>query len=909
MQELEKSYDASKVEANIYKQWLDSGYFNPDNLTCEKDAKHYNITLPPPNVTGTLHLGHALMLVVEDALIRFKRMQGDRTLWLPGTDHAAIATQSKVEAELQKKEGLSRHDLGREEFLKRVEAFAQNSHSTITAQMKAMGASVDWSRESYTLDQTRSRAVKTAFRRMYDLGLIYQGLRIVNWDVKGQTTISDDEIIREDRPGKLYTFRYSKDFPIAISTSRPETKVGDSAVAVHPEDTRYTQFIGKEYDVLFCGTKLHIKIVADESVDPLFGTGALGVTPAHSSIDWDIAQKNNLPHKQIIDERGRMLVEGSDLHGKKVLEGREFVVEWLKSQELLEKEEDIVQSMALAERTKGIIEPLPKEQWFIDVNREFSLPHSEISGIETGELVSLKRLMRHVVESGQIKIVPEHFEKIYYHWIDNLRDWCISRQIWYGHRVPVWYDSEGKHALPEEKTIHLARHAQCEGNAANILPGPDSKLTDLGRNQAKQLADNLRGKNITKIIASPFTRSQETARIVALELGLPEQQIEIWDEVQEIHVGNLVGKKEDPNLHGFAQAQKEGTGESLESIEKRVQQSIEKLESLKTEGSVLVVAHGGFNAVFMATLEGKKKEQYVAFRTKVGNIPNASFTTLTIVQDPEDSNLRQDNDTLDTWFSSGLWTFSTLGWPNNTQDLQDFHPTTLLETGYDILFFWVARMVLMSTTLTGQVPFKTVYLHGLVRDSDKQKMSKSKGNIIDPLDMVTKYGTDALRIALVFNTAAGTDIAFDEQKVKGMKHFANKLWNIARFVMSNVDKVEWSHKPNTDADREILGKLQATINSVTEHLEHYRLHEAAQSIYQFTWHEFADVYIEASKAQLLDETNKQNTKEVLFHTLITTLKLLHPFMPFITEHITSILSERNLRKHTEPLIVSKWPEA
>ncbi len=896
---------------------MDSGYCNPDNLPKERyaNAESYSIILPPPNVTGTLHIGHALMVVIQDILIRFQRMQGKRTLWIPGTDHAAIATQSKVEAELVKKEGVNRHDLGREVFLQKVEAFAQASHDTIVSQVKAMGATVDWSREAYTLDATRGRAVKAAFSRLHSAGLIYQGLRIVNWDIKGQTTISDDEIVREDRPGKLYTFKYSKDFPISISTSRPETKIGDSAVAVHPEDDRYKQFIGQEFDLVFCGAPLHIRIVADESVDPAFGTGALGVTPAHSSIDWDIAQKNNLPHKQVIDERGKMVSENSELHGKKIAEAREIIAQWIRDNDLMEREEDIVQSMALAERTKGVIEPLPKEQWFIDVNREFAMPHSEIAGIETGEIVTLKRLMRHVVETKQIGILPEHFEKIYFHWIDNLRDWCISRQIWYGHQVPVWYDESGTQHVAREQKVFLARHAQCEDNAQNILARPESALTELGQDQAKALADSLRDKHVTKIIASPLVRAQQTAAIVAAELGIPTESIETWDHIQEIHVGELIGKTEDTTLHGFAQAQQAGTGESLDSIAERVQKTIHDLEHVKTEGAIVMVAHGGFNAVLMAGLEGKPKEQYVAYRTKIGTIPNASATELVVVQEPQGENLKQDTDTLDTWFSSGLWTMSTLGWPNNTPDLREFHPTTVLETGYDILFFWVARMVLQTTYLSGQVPFKTVYLHGLVRDAQKQKMSKSKGNIVDPLDMIAKYGTDALRFALIFNTAPGTDIALAEDKIKGMKHFANKVWNIARFVMTNLENADFKMqnaklepKPITEADAAILGKLREITATVTASIEKFQLHEAAQSLYQFIWSEFADVYIEASKTQLQDEALKANTLHVLLHVTTSILHLLHPFMPFVTEHITNLLRERGLYSNTDPLLISQWPE-
>lgn len=916
MEELPKSYDSAAVEDAIYQQWLDSGYFNPDQLPDAETKTQYSITLPPPNVTGNLHVGHALMLVIQDALIRFERMRGKKTLWVPGTDHAAIATQSKVEKEIYKKEEKSRHDLGRTEFLKRVDEFAAASHDTITTQIKKMGASVDWSREAFTLDATRTRAVKAAFRRLYDFGLIYQGIRIVNWDPKGQTTISDDEIIRETRPGKLYTFRYAKDFPIPISTSRPETKIGDSAVAVNPKDPRYAAFVGKEYDVVFADTKLHITIIADEEVDMEFGTGALGVTPAHSSIDWEMAQKFNLPYKQVIDERAKMVTEVSWLEGKKVVEARELVAQWITDQGLMEKVEDIEQNMALAERTNGVIEPLPKKQWFIDVNREFTLPHSEIAGIESGDTVTLKRLMRHVVESKQIQILPDRYEKIYYHWIDNLRDWCISRQIWYGHQVPVWHNEKGEHLLPTEKTIFLARHAQCEDNSQNILARPESALTELGKDQAKQLADNLRHANIKTIVASPLLRAQQTAQVVATELGIDQSSIITWEELREIHVGELIGKPEDPKLHGFAQAQQSNTGETLESIEERVQATITKLENLRTESGVLVVAHGGFNAVLQAGLEGKKKEQYVEYRTKLGNIPNASFTPLVIVQDPVGENLTQDTDTLDTWFSSGLWTFSVLGWPNNTMDLRDFHPNTVLETGYDILFFWVARMILQTTTLVGQIPFQTVYLHGLVRDAQKQKMSKSKGNIVDPLDMIAKYGADALRFALVFNTAPGTDIALAEDKIKGMKHFANKVWNIARFVMTNLEVengklvVESEEPiPLTDADKDILSKLHIVIAEATEHLEEFRLHEAAQAMYQFVWYEFADVYIEASKAQLANSEQKENTQKILLHSLLAILHILHPFMPFITEHITGLMTERGLRAHRDPLLISKWPEA
>ena len=632
-----KPYDSTATESRVYADWEKSGLFNPDECVKQSvtkaDAPTYSIVLPPPNVTGRLHMGHALMLAVEDIFIRYKRMNGFRTLWVPGTDHAAIATQSVVEKQIKKEEDKSRHDLGRDWLLKRVEAFAAASHDTIVSQLKTMGASLDWSREAFTLDEPRSRAVRTVFKQMYDAGLIYRGLRIVNWDPKGQTTISDDEIVYEERAAKLYTFRYSKDFPIPISTTRPETKVGDVGVAVHPDDARYKAFIGKEYDAVFCDVPIHLKIVADKEVDPAFGTGAVGLTPAHSQIDWEIADRHELSHEVIvINEYAKMMVEGR-LNGKKTTEARETVVEWLRSEGLLEKEEDTKQNIATAERTGGIIEPLPKLQWFIEVNKEVP-----------GRGKTLKELMLEPVRSGAIKIVPDYFEKTYFHWIENLRDWCISRQIWYGHRVPVWY----------------------------------------------------KGEEIT-----------------------------------------------------------------------------------------------------------------------VGEAPAGEGWT-------------QDEDTLDTWFSSGLWTFSTLGWPNTTDDFKTYHPTDLLETGYDILFFWIARMVLMTEYTLGTIPFKTVYLHGLVRDAQGRKMSKSLGNNLDPLDITAKFGADAARMALVVGNKPGTDMRISEDKVKGYKHFANKLWNIARFILENA--------PGADAaalsavDEEILSAHDALTKEVTADIEEFRVYMAAEKL-------------------------------------------------------------------------------
>lgn len=706
-EKLLKPYDPQNTEKKIYELWEKSGFFNPDNLP-NPEKEPFTIIMPPPNVTGVLHMGHALMITLEDIMIRYKRMQGYKTLWLPGTDHAAIATQSKVEKDIQKKEGKSRHDLGREEMLKRIEEFARQSHDTIVSQIKVMGASCDWSREAFTLDQKRNIAVNTIFKKMYDDGLIYRGYRIVNWDPKGQTTISDDEIVYEERTARFYTFKYSKDFPIAISTTRPETKVGDVAVAVHPEDKRYKDLVGKEYDLEFCGVPIHIKIISDEEVDPEFGTGALGVTPAHSMTDWEIAERHNLPKPKVINEYAKMTVGGENLLNKKTTEAREVVVGWLREQNLLEKEEEIRQNISTAERTGGIVEPLPKMQWFINVNKPIK---------ERGNK-TLKDLMREPVSSGAIKIIPDYFGKTYFHWIENLRDWCISRQIWYGHRIPVWYDKNG----------------------------------------------------------------------------------EIYCDI------------------------KAPTG----------------------EGWV------------------------------------------------------QDEDTLDTWFSSGLWTFSTLGWPEQTRDLETFHPTDVLETGYEILFFWVARMILMTEYALGEIPFKNVFLHGTVRDGQGRKMSKSLNNGIDPLDIAKKFGTDAGRMALVYGTAPGTDSKISEDKIKGYKNFANKIWNITRFILENTEETNFTK----NSKNELTEEFMKITEDITSDMENYRFHLASEKIYQYVWHRFADEIVEESKNIFKEEEKKSiERKETLAYIWKNCLKILHPFIPFVTEEIWSTMP----LKDKKLLMVESWP--
>jgi valyl-tRNA synthetase len=739
-----KPYNFQETEPRIYKLWEESGYFNPDNLP-ERHKEKFTIMMPPPNVTGVLHMGHALMVTLEDIMIRYQRMRGKKTLWLPGTDHAAIATQSKVEKEIKKTEDKSRYDLGREELLKRIDAFAKQSHDTITSQIKTLGASCDWSREAFTLDEKRNLAVRTVFKKMYEDGLIYRGHRIVNWDTKGQTTISDDEIVYEERTAKFYTFKYSKDFPISISTTRPETKVGDVAVAVHPEDERYTNFIGKEYDAVFCGVSIHIKIIADKEVDKEFGTGALGVTPAHSKIDWEMAERHNLPKdKAVIDEKSRMTVGDERLLGKKVVEAREAIVEWLKSEGLLEKEEDIKQNVSTAERTGGIIEPLPKLQWFVAVNKEFTLPHSEINGIKSGQKTTLKDIMRNAVAEGQIKILPDYFGKTYFHWIEKLSDWCISRQIWYGHRVPVWY-----------------RHRR-----------QDADLTQTSADA-------------------------------------------------EIYCG---------------------------------------------------------------------------------------------INPPVGDEWVQDEDTLDTWFSSALWTFSTLGWPEKTKDLEFYHPTDILETGYEILFFWVARMIMMTGYNIGTIPFHTIYLHGTVRDAKGRKMSKTLGNGIDPLDISAKFGADAGRMALVIGNTPGTDMNISEDKIKGYKNFANKVWNVSRFIIENSEDTKYDENFSafSEKDSALIKEQEEIIKDITKDMEDYRFYMAGEKIYHYIWDSLADVILEESKKIFSSDSasslrqsaleEKESRKQFLLKTLSKILIILHPFMPFLTEEIwQSLFESKSL------IMIEKWP--
>ena len=715
-EKLLKPYDPKNTEERIYKLWEESGFFAPeahppwvDNPSTNPNFREpFTIVLPPPNATGVLNLGHTLEVSMQDTMIRYNRMQGKKTLWLPGTDHAAIATDSKV-TKILEKEGLRKKDIGREKFLKRVEEFVEESRKIIASQLRKIGASLDWSREAFTLDDKRNLAVRTAFKQMYDDGLIYRSHRIVNWDPKGQTVISDDEIVYEERKTKFYTFKYG---PFEIGTARPETKFGDKYVVMHPNDKRYKKWKhGDKMTVEWINGLIQATVVKDEMIDMEFGTGVMTITPWHSHEDFVLAEKYKLEKEQIIDRYGKLLPIAGEFAGMKIADAREKVIEKLKTKGLLVSiDENYVNRIATAERTGGIIEPQIMLQWFVDVNKK----------IKSRGDKSLKELMLKPVREGKIKILPEHFEKVYFNWLENLRDWCISRQIWYGHRIPVWYLNN------------------------------------------------------------------------------------------EVYCG---------------------------------------------------------------------------------------------IDAPKESGWVQDEDTLDTWFSSGLWTFSTLGWPEKTEDLKNFHPTSVINPGYEILFFWVARMILMSQYLIGEIPFKTVYLHGILRDAKGQKFSKSLGNGVDPIEVIETYGADALRMAMIVGIGPGADSKFDIQKVKAYGKFSNKIWNATRFVLDNVQNFDLlSPVVYDEEDKKSDEELKALIKEITKEMDEYKFYIVAEKLYHYFWHTFADVIIERSKKKILENRNADSAKRLFYTQLTILLTALHPFMPFITEEIWSMLPESK-----GLLMVKKWP--
>ena len=755
---LPKAYDFKSTEKRIYEWWEQNGYFKPANdpnyADFDPERKPFVISIPPPNVTGELHLGHAMFVSMEDLMIRYWRMKGVPSLWVPGTDHAGIATQLQVEKSLAR-EGLTREQIGREEFLKRTWAWKEKYGGIITQQIRRLGASCDWDRERFTLDAGLSRAVREAFVRLYEKGLIYRGPRLINWSPGLKTAVSDLEVEYSDEPGTLYYFKYLlADSPgatgkdrqfIPVATTRPETILGDTAVAVHPEDERYQQFIGRNVVVPILGRE--IPVIADSYVDREFGTGALKITPGHDPNDYAIGERHGLPVISVLDEAAKINEQGGPYAGQDRFEARRNLWEDMRAAGLVIKEQPYTMSIPRSQRGGEIIEPMISTQWFVRIQ-------------------PLAEAALQAVRDGRIRIIPERFTKVYFNWLENIEDWCISRQLWWGHRIPVWY---------------------CQG------------------------------------------------------------------------CSEMIAARDDPTA-----------------------------------------------------------------------CPKCSQTDLV-----------QDADVLDTWFSSGLWPFSTLGWPEETPDLNYFYPTAVMETGYDILFFWVARMIMSGLEFTDQIPFHTVYLHGLIRDEHGRKMSKSYGNVIDPLVVMDELGTDALRFTLLVGSTPGNDTNLSIKKVEANRNFANKVWNASRFVITSLQGIarDWETKNDlppspasypletwTLADRWIHARLNALVRDVERLFQSYQFGEAGRQIYDFFWSEFADWYVEIAKLQLAEgEEIASNTVRNLVHILDTCLRLLHPFTPFVSEEIWGYLKTAvqesspwiTPRATTsvpnpaweEALIVARWPEA
>ena len=707
--ELAKNYDPSIVEDRIYQNWLDKGYFHAE---VDKTKKPFTIVIPPPNITGHLHMGHALDNTMQDILIRWKRMQGYNALWVPGTDHAAISTEVKIVNKMRE-EGLTKEDIGREGFLKRAWAWKEEYGSTILNQLKKLGSSCDWERERFTMDAGLSDAVLTVFCKLYEKGYIYQGEKLINWCPTCQTTISDAEVEHEDKQGGFWHIKYpikGTDRFLEFATTRPETMLGDTAIAVHPDDERYKDIVGKVCVVPFVNRE--IPIIADEYVDMEFGTGVVKITPAHDPNDFEVGERHNLPKINILNDDGTINANGGKFEGMDRYDARKQIVEELDEMGLFIRKEEINHAVGVHDRCHTVIEPLIKKQWFVKME-ELAKPALD------------------AYYKKDLKFVPDRFGKIYTHWLEDIHDWCISRQLWWGHRIPAYY---------------------CE-------------------------------------------------------------------------CGEVIVSKEAPKT-----------------------------------------------------------------------CPKCGST-----------NIKQDEDCLDTWFSSALWPFSTLGWPEQTEELKHFYPTSVLVTGYDIIFFWVVRMVFSAMEQMGEVPFKTVLIHGLVRDEQGRKMSKSLGNGIDPLEVIKDYGADALRLTLITGNAPGNDMRFYYSRMDNSRNFGNKLWNAAIFVMMHIGDSEpkLDKSKLTSADKWILSKVNTLAKEVTDNLDNYELGIAVQKVYDFIWDEYCDWYIEMVKPRLYNEEDE--TREAALWTLktvlINALKMLHPFEPFITEEIfTSIQSEE------ETIMLSKWPE-
>ena len=893
-EDLEPQYDPKKVEDRIYKLWEESGFFNPDTLPGKRE-KTYTIAVPPPNVTGSLHMGHALNATIQDILIRKKRMEGYKTLWLPGTDHAGIATQNVVEKEL-KKQGTTRYDLGRQAFIARVWEWKEKYGDIILEQFKKLGSSMDWSRTRFTMDPEYQKAVEEAFLHYYRKGWMYRAERVVNWCVRCQTSLSDLELEYKEEKAMLYYIQYPilsrPGEHITVATVRPETMLGDSAVAVNPKDERYRDIVGAE--VLLPIQDRPIPVITDEAIDKEFGTGAVKVTPAHDPLDADIGAKNNLPVYKVIDERGKMTALAGPLcEGVKASECRERVVSELKAKNLLVKEESYPHNVSLCYRCGTAIEPQPSMQWFLKMSE-------------------LGRVALDAVNTGRVTFYPDRWKDVYTHWMGSVRDWNISRQIWCGHRIPLWRCSTCDEAREKPELAarwFLVRHGETEWNKEMRYMGrEDIPLNDAGREQARTTAAALKDTGIDIIVSSDLARASETARIIGRELGIDVIENEHF---RERHMGEWQGKtthelKEIHTEEGFTKIrfhydEAYHGGESWREVEGRVMKGFQDLRQKYQNKNVLIVSHGGTIRMIVKNIRN------LHFDVAVRNEPsNGQSIELSIAREQckncGNEYVEPIEDVLDTWFSSALWPFATLGWPEHIRDLKEFYPTSVLSTARDIINLWVARMVYSGLEFMDGVPFSDVIIHATILTKDGKRMSKSLGTGIDPMTLIEKYGADATRFGIVWQAMGNQDIHWAEEHVNAGKKFANKVWNAARFVLMNAaDPSAFDlsgdilHDAMSDDDKKVLALLEETKKNVGAHIDAYEFGHALHELYEFFWREFCDVYIERSK--------KARNDAVAVRVLTESLKLLHPFMPFLTEEVWA----RIPLPGKSMLIVSEWP--
>ncbi|MEK7110517.1 MAG: class I tRNA ligase family protein [Patescibacteria group bacterium] len=867
-EKMQSRYDHTTAEPETYKQWEESGAFNPDKLPDAKGREPYTIIMPPPNANGHLHAGHAMFVTIEDIMTRYARMRGKAALWLPGADHAGFETQVVYEKKLER-EGRTRFEMTREELYKEIMTFTLENKSHMESELRSLGASCDWSREKFTLDPAVIKTVYKTFKKLYDDGLAYRGKRIVSWCPKHQTSFSDLEIADVERVDPFYYLQYG---PFVIGTSRPETKFGDKYVVMHPSDPRYASYAdGQKIELEWINGPITATVVKDEAIDMEFGTGAMTITPWHDAVDFGIAERHELDREQIIDERGRLLPIAGEFAGMKIAEAREKIIAKLKGKGLLVKvDEKYNHVVRTCYKCGTTIEPQIKDQWFVKTK-------------------PLAERALQAIEKKEVSFIPERYETICRQWLENIIDWNISRQIAWGIRIPAWFCVRCGEAKvePEIKAKwFIVRHGETDSNKSKRLVGHgDVPLNDEGRAQARAAGKKLKSEKIDLIVSSDLGRCRETAAIIAEEIGA---EVAYDPAFRERNHGNLEGQlREDLEAkHGnlYRYDERVTDDETHKEVEDRVWVAFQKHRSAHGGKNVILVSHGGVIRMLVKQIRNLTPEDALT-RPSVKNAEVLSVDVGPTCPTCEGDLYEQDTDTFDTWFSSGQWPFITLGYPDG-KDFKKRYPTDVMETAGEIIFFWVTRMIMLGLYVTGEVPFRNVYLHGLVLDAKGQKMSKSKGNVISPLEITTKYGTDALRMALVVGNTPGTSLALAEDRVRGYRNFTTKIWNAARFVYMNRQGGSMSGTPSAD-DEKNLDELRTVKAEITGHIERSEFHLAAEKAYHYFWHTFADKLIEAAKPRLQGDKTEEKAaaQATLEKLLLESMKMLHPFMPFVTEAV------------------------